>query len=225
LADRWIGITEAKEDARGSLEPTAAKGSKPKPLSPSKKALFQPSSTTDRTSGIKRPSGYFARRKSLAVGFNQLSTSQDKNVSVPSSPTKFSNGVQRLSLGPAPSDVRRQFERSPGLASSNVPVPLPKVVEKEAENNMQQSVSQVLTPSPEITSQMQTGSPVTLQIASAPEKLAAPAIVISQALEHSQEMVPNQDTDINVELTQQWREGVEPGEYIEEERAVSQFAL
>ena len=212
LADRWMGIKEIKEDARGALEPTVAKGSKPKPLSPSKKALFQQSSTTDRTSGIKRPSGYFARRKSLAVGFNQPSTSQENDTPMPSSPTKNSSGVKRLSLGSVPSDVWRRFERSPGPASSNVPAAFSKVVEKEPENNIQQQPSQVVPSSSEITSQVP-------QTALFPERLTAPAIVISQAPEDSQETV-NQDTDIDVEGTQQWREGVEPGEYAEDEQKV-----
>ena len=212
LVDRWMGIKETKEDARSAPEPTAAKGSKPKPLSPSKKALFQSSSTTDHTSGIKRPSGYFARRKSLAVGFNQPSTSQKDNTAIPSSPTKISNGVKRLSLGSAPSDVWRRFERSPGSAPNNAPVPSSKMVDKGAENNIRQQSSEVLTPSsPEIPSQVP-------QTASSPERLVAPAIVISQALEDSQET--NQDTDIDVEGTQQWREGVEPGEYAEDEQTV-----
>ncbi|KAF9040355.1 hypothetical protein BDZ89DRAFT_1035026, partial [Hymenopellis radicata] len=85
--------------------------SSPRPLSPSKRAPFETStntSTNARPSGIRRPSGYFARRRSTANGLTD--NQEDATPSAPLSPKKKAPlGLGRASMGSGITDARKRF--------------------------------------------------------------------------------------------------------------------
>ncbi|KAK2462013.1 hypothetical protein APHAL10511_006476 [Amanita phalloides] len=102
MANKWPGSKNTPTDA--------ASHSMPKPLSPSKKAPFQRASST---TSLRRPSGYFSRRKSLAIG----ATSQPGNDTVSNSSrvstgAKAGLGFRRASVGSGSADALQQFDKT-----------------------------------------------------------------------------------------------------------------
>ena len=200
---------------------------KPKPLSPSKKAPFQlpPPAAPDTTSGpsaaSRRPSGYYAKRKSLAVGF--IAPSSNTTTTAPVSPKKKPDiGLGRASLGSGPSNAWARFNKDAGQAVATQP-PTSKVVEKAAdavssvrEAARQASASPILT----------RGSPTpiyTLPNSSTPdpqvpfEEPEEPVIEPTQKAEPSDIGEQSSAMEINIDATQQWREGVQQNDQYEED--------
>lgn len=100
LADKWQSASE-QPAPQPAAQPTPLGNSRPKQLSPSKRAPFQPKNAQDAPqkppSGIRRPSGYFAQRKSLGV---PSVAPPPKNMNTPSSPKKKAHiGIGRASTG------------------------------------------------------------------------------------------------------------------------------
>ncbi|KAF8641136.1 hypothetical protein AX17_000778 [Amanita inopinata Kibby_2008] len=104
---------------------------RPRPLSPSKKAPFQGPSTASNsttrttsrtTSSLRRPSGYFARRKSLAPGSNFKRRGEANNTTNPrndggditqsSAGTKVGLGFRRASVGSGSVDAWKRFDKT-----------------------------------------------------------------------------------------------------------------
>ncbi|KAG5651555.1 hypothetical protein H0H81_008233 [Sphagnurus paluster] len=87
---------------------------KPKPLSPSKKAPFQvfTASSQRTSSSLRRPSGYFAKRKSLGAGLgSQRSEDDSLPVGASTSPKKkVGLGLGRASMGSGSQDAWQRFD-------------------------------------------------------------------------------------------------------------------
>ncbi|KAK7029013.1 hypothetical protein VNI00_014723 [Paramarasmius palmivorus] len=112
LANRWTNATSPPQQ-----DPSArAESPVPRPLSPGKKAIFQP--PTASSSSIRRPSGYFARRKSLGIGLGAAPVEEEEAtpapVPAPGSPKKKAGiGMGRASVGSAGSaDAWKRFDRN-----------------------------------------------------------------------------------------------------------------
>ena len=231
LASVWLN---AAEDKRSSPEPAAPKHDvpNPKPLSASKKAPFQAAAAAPAApessrppSAIRRPSGYFAKRKSLAVGFNIPPSSQESTPSAtPSSPKKKAViGKGRASMGSASADAWTRFDKNAGSGASEKPT-APKATEKDAEaaHCLREETRQAsAAPSPT------RGSPAPARVLAEPPRLPSPerrirpdVIDVSTILETPEVGDLSGDMAVDVEATQQWREGVQQ-EYVEEEEVVS----
>jgi len=216
-------------------QPTSAY--KPKPLSPSKKAPFQPpppvtlDTTSCRSSALRRPSGYYAKRKSLAVGVTaQPLSSQGTTTTTTTSvaPKKKPGiGLGRASLGSGPSDAWARFDKDAGQAVAEKP-PTSKVVAKEAEavGCVREAARQAsASPSPT------RGSPA--PIPTFPTNSITPRPRVSSVepeepvLEQAHIAEPQEFGElsrtmgIDVDATQQWREGVQQSDRYEEDAVSS----
>ena len=209
-------------DAQSSAGPTSNPQSfthKPKPLSPSKKAPFQlPPDTTSR-----RPSGYYAKRKSLAVGFTALPSSTTTTAVAPVSPKKKPGiGLGRASLGSEPSNARTWFNKDAGQAVGVEP-PTLKAVEKEpkvCEAERQTSASPIPTrgsPAPICTLPINSSTPKPQVSSVEPEE---PVIEPAQTAEPQD--IGELSRTMDVGITQQWREDVQQNDQYEEDVVCSE---
>ncbi len=109
-----------QENAANVNEAPTSTASGSRPLSPSKRAPFETSTntTTDaRPSGIRRPSGYFARRRSMANGLTDIQ--EDPTPSAPSSPKKKAPlGLGRASMGSGITDAWKRFNKDSDSATT-----------------------------------------------------------------------------------------------------------
>lgn len=223
MAHKWMGIVAPRDESRSPSKSTTtnALANKARPLSPSRKSPFQTAPSTSTTSldrssqsqssGTRRPSGYFAKRKSLAVGFDPPA-SQDLSTTAPQSPKK-SITFGRSSLGSAPADAWQPFDKD-----SN-----PEVAEKLFAPSSKSTKIDVVdvrgvtsrTPSPV------RRSPPLLPASDyrlpSPEKVPAPTITISPVIETYEAQELSQEIEIDVDATYQWRETVQQADYEEEE--------
>jgi len=213
LADKWKEATAAKEDVRSSAQNQAAV-SKPKQLSPSKKALFQNvdvavnSSSAKPSNGIKRPSGYLARRKSLAASASQT------NLGPTSSSPKKAAEFRRLSVGSAPS-VSRLIDQN--LKSRNQPPAQNFSSNGEGVHEISGSTPTPFIPEPAPPLQTSQGPHLTApQDPEVFEQPVAPIPVIKLPIEGVSETV-SQRVETDVKATQQWRDAVQQDEYIDED--------
>jgi len=211
LADKWKEATVAKEEVRSSAQHQAMV-SKPKQLSPSKKALFQNAGVTVISShakpsnGIKQPSGYFARRKSLAASASQT------NLGPTSSSPKKAVEFRRLSVGSAPS-VSRLIDQN--LKSRDQP---------PQDFSIGEGVHEISgsTPSPfipEPAPPLQTSQVLHLtahQDSKVLEQHVAPVPTIKPPIEGVSDTL-SQGIEADVNATQQWRDAVQQNEYIDED--------
>jgi kinetochore protein Spc7/SPC105 len=215
LADKWMEITAAREEARKSLV------SKPKSLSPSKKAIFLKTGgpvTAKPASGTKRPSGYFARRKSLAPGLDQPSANQPNLDPTPSTPRKANVDSRRRSVGSVPS-AAQQFDR---LASRN------QSSKSDFVSNGQ-NVRETLNPSPvpvilepAQSFQRGPGHAPPPQDSEVFEQPAAPILVVIPPIEETS--IVSEGTEIDVGATQQWRDAVQQDDYIDQDQSVGHIS-
>jgi len=234
LAGKWLGVSEPANEESPTPTPVAKTAPKPKPLSPSKKAPFQSSgtvpagSTSRPSSALRRPSGYFAKRKSLAVSFSvppaNEPTSSDR---VPSPKKKSGIGIGRASIGSGASDAWARFNKAAGSGMSEKALGKQKSSDKEAETEacVRESARQAsASPSPT------RGSPAPAQrqpIQNFQQDERSPSPKIPSLADANDDAPEIQYTDdhsgnmeIDVDATRQWREGVEPAKYDEEDDTV-----
>ncbi|KAJ3860127.1 Spc7 kinetochore protein-domain-containing protein [Lentinula novae-zelandiae] len=112
-------ISDPSLPAVESEQPSPAKRTEePRPLPPTKKAPFQSvpvPSSSQPASGIRRPSGYFARRKSLGAGLANMSSASpqapEEGVESAQSSLKEATtlGNRRASVNSGPSDAWTRF--------------------------------------------------------------------------------------------------------------------
>ncbi|KAH9487055.1 Kinetochore protein spc7 [Psilocybe cubensis] len=197
-------------------------------LSPIKKGSFSTSTAAAEppsrpSTALRRPSGYFAKRKSLAVGFEQSSTTKDFLNTGNSSQNSSTHA--RASMGSAPPDAWTRFNREVGfdaakvVGTSNV-VSIDRIA--EAGDVRQEDVEQ-----PNTTHSAQS-SPGSIQSTAVIESRdPSPEIQNNPAL-----VVPNMETQfpipkmqIDRDSTQHWREGVEQTEYEEENEEVPSISV
>ncbi|KAF8905455.1 Spc7 kinetochore protein-domain-containing protein [Gymnopilus junonius] len=241
LAGKWLDVAEkTSDDSPTSSDANASKSTTygPKPLSPSKKAPFQAPPAekpepTSRPSALRRPSGYFAKRKSLAVGFAS-STKNDENVSTPAVETSSQKKkLGRASLGSAPSTAWTRFNKDAALENTS------KSRSKEIDTN-EQGAEAFIREAPRhvdaSSSPARASSPPKGIVQSEPSNIGAkeppqevPAARLSTIAETPEVIDVSTHVEIDVEATQQWREGVQ-AEFDEEEEeeevpsiSISQF--
>lgn len=196
----------------------------PKPLSPDRTAPFQ-----QPASSLRRPSGYFARRKSLAVGSSssqvQAATTQGHDTAAGTlTPTPKKKlpflGLGRASMGAAPLVTSKPLNKKP-LPPIRPKSPARQSSDKEAEaaHCVREASHQAFAvPSPT------RGSPAPPRarvVEPEPEPTdipaEAPLLVVEEDMgELSGEM------EIDIDATQQWRDAVQAAEpAIDEEEMVS----
>ena len=201
LADKWMERTATKEEAKNSAQRQAPVSK----LTPSKRALFQNAgavanslATTKPSNGIKRSSGYFARRKSLAV-----SASQSNLGPTSSSPKKVAAGFRRLSVGSAPS-IAQQIDQNESRKQ-------PSTQEFLSNGEENEGVHEISSPTPvHLTA---------YQDSEALEQPVAPVPAIAPLIDEASNIV-SQGIEIDVEATQQWRDAVQQDNYIDEDESV-----
>ncbi|KAF9458347.1 Spc7 kinetochore protein-domain-containing protein [Collybia nuda] len=198
-------------------QPSPSKRPNPKPLSPSKKAPFQAPSgetTTLRLPSLRRPSGYFSRRKSLGagVGAKPLEDGEATETQVKSTPKKKAGlGLGRASMGSGISDARARFEKNAGAALEEI----------EKEQRVHGHVQEASLQATEAPNQ-------SLAPASAQSPLHEVSLPITHAVDISTILGPDilrgdEDiTSMEIDSTEQWRGGIELNELTQDnERPIS----
>ncbi|RDB29117.1 hypothetical protein Hypma_015188 [Hypsizygus marmoreus] len=209
----------------------SAPSPKPKPLSPSKRAPFQApsaiSSLQRPSSSLRRPSGYFARRKSLGTALASNSAEDGApSDEVRISPKKKAGlGLGRASLGSGAADAWTRFDKDAISKGKE------KEKEKEDVHSCDREASRQAAASPTVTrgspapSSPRPRSPAPLghTTPSSPEA----AIVDISTLLGPEEYGQNQgQDDMQVDPTEQWRHAVEPGDFDENDEppiSIKQF--
>lgn len=236
LAGKWLGVAEPPNQESPTPAPTAKTAPKPKPLSPSKRAPFQSSgtvtaeSTSRPPSALRRPSGYFAKRKSLAVNFSVPPANEPTpSVTVSSPKKKPGIGMGRASMGSGASDAWTRFNKAAGSGVSEKALGKQKSSDKEAEAEacVRESARQAsASPSPTRGSPAPAQRQLTQPSFHQDERSPSPEILsLAGANDDFPDVQDNDDhsgkMEIDVDATRQWREGVEPAKYDEEDDTVS----
>ncbi|KAJ7169443.1 Spc7 kinetochore protein-domain-containing protein [Mycena filopes] len=224
MAGKWnaASVTSSGSvDTRPSTPPMDLP--KPKPLDPSKRAPFlaqQAASTSSAAprapSALRRPSGYFARRKSMGAGLGTDTDNPDaENIAAPTAPKspkkKAGLGLGRVSMGSAPSDAWTRFDKSAvpdkGKAKEKAPAET-EVCAREAERQAAAS------PTPSRGSP----APASPRPKSTEVAPASPVIDLSALLESAPEF-GSDAAAMEVDPTEQWRDGVQEADFPDEEEA------
>ena len=172
----------------------------------------------------KRVSGYYAKRKSLAVGLQPPPSSTTTAVAPVSPKKKPGIGLGRASLGSGPSDAWPRFKKDVGQAVE--PPTSSKEVETETEAARQASASPSHTrgsPVPIVTALNDSSSSPKPQVSSVePEEL-----VISPAKSAEPQDIgePSGTMGVDIDATQQWREGVQQDDQYEEDEVWSNLCF
>ncbi|KAJ7823569.1 Spc7 kinetochore protein-domain-containing protein [Mycena olivaceomarginata] len=251
LAGKWRASTgPVVAETRPSTPPTDAP--KPKPLSPSKRAPFlaqtqTPAAASTSTaaprqpSALRRPSGYFARRKSMGVGLGVPDTTDKADAAAPASTVgpkspkkKAGVGLGRVSMGSAPSDAWTRFDRTAAVPAAGKENGKGKGKEKEPAAESEAVCAReaerqaAASPTPSRGSPAPNSPHPASPRSKSPSKSAevsSPVIDLSTLLESTPEFgaaAPN----IDVDPTEQWRDGVEEADFPEEEEvriSIEQF--
>ncbi len=196
----------------------------PRPLSPSKKARFEnigPKDSTQKKPAAKRPSGYFARRRSIATGLASApSEAELAPATTRTSPQKKAGlGLGRASMGSGPTDAWKRFNRDAGSGSTSKGT---ETAEKDPEVPVQRSTPQYSSPdrsAPPETSSSPTPTPTP----------TSPSPVVDDDLfpDLDPPSPENREVRMDVDLqatqaTEQWRQDVEPD--VDEDEGVSAIA-
>ncbi|KAJ6574650.1 Spc7 kinetochore protein-domain-containing protein [Mycena capillaripes] len=235
MAGKWTASTSSSVvEARSSPPPTDAP--KPKPLSPSKRTPFlaqkqapAPAPSTGsaaprQPSALRRPSGYFARRKSMGVGLGADTDKADAGSAVPSvaapkSPKKKAGvGLGRASMGSAPADAWTRFDRN--IAVSEKGKEKQKATESEAVCAREVERQAAASPTPS------RGSPAPASPRPAsprkPAEISSPSVVVDlSVLLDSAPEFGEPAANMEVDPTEQWRDGVQEADFPEEEARIS----
>lgn len=228
MASRWPA--SGSTPTRPQTSPTTSSLPKPKPLSPSKKTPFQASTT--RTNSLRRPSGYFARRKSLAAG----STSQPENDASGSAVqatagAKSGLGFRRASVGSGSADAWQNFDKG------NLPVQgtIPGSQSTARESNEDDTVNRPASPpgaeNPSNTrsptdpqSQAQSSIPNATSTSPTPPRATEPGASVdlsnflhSTADDDAEREPPAMANDDQGDETDRWRDALDTGNPANEE--------
>ncbi|KAG6868547.1 hypothetical protein C0993_001243 [Termitomyces sp. T159_Od127] len=176
----------------------------PKSLSPNKKAPFQGSTgakSSQRSSTIRRPSGYFAKRKSLGIDSGSQSLLQKNETPVVRTSLKMADGLRRGSLDSSSVGVRQHLDQN------------------QEPSHCDQEVSRQAADSTTITKEppapaSRTTSPVA-QIA--PTSLEQQVVDVSEVLspDEPEHVGPDLDDLMDLDATEQWRNAVQDHELVE----------
>lgn len=241
LAGRWLDAAEKASEQHTPSSLAKVTSSKPRPLSPNKKSPFQPPPTTSATSSetskpssaLRRPSGYFAKRKSLAVGFTPTAETSSSNTTDAQKKSGIAHG--RRSMGSAPSGAWTEFDKETGSGINNIK-------EKEAERCVREAIRQgTASPTPNRGSPSPTKippskvsvferppsrepspSPLPQSVPGLEPLLEEPDNLAEQPVEYEEMGQLSGNIEVDMDATQQWREGIQQPEE-EEEEVVSNF--
>ncbi|KAG6888765.1 hypothetical protein C0992_007556 [Termitomyces sp. T32_za158] len=177
-----------------------------RPLSPNKKGPFQdssaPKSSQRSSSTIRRPSGYFAKRKSLGIDSESQSLLQKNETLTVRTSLKNSDGsgLGRASLDSASVGARQHLNRNP------------------ESNHCDQEVSQQAADFPTLT--RESPAPASSQFTSpvaqiAPASLERQVVDVSEVLNPDESESVDADDSMRIDATEQWRNAVENHEFIE----------
>ncbi|KAK0465441.1 Spc7 kinetochore protein-domain-containing protein [Desarmillaria tabescens] len=167
----------------------------PRPLSPSKKARFESIGLKDspqKTSAAKRPSGYFARRRSMNLLLLLLERLPRR---------KQGLGLGRASMGSGPTDAWRRFNRDAG---SGLPSERTEITGEDLEIPLPDDTHQRSSPD-------RSAPPVTFSSPS--PSPTHPSPVVNGELSVSDPPSPEDQEgrmDVDLQTTEQWRQEVEP---------------
>ncbi|KAJ7139735.1 Spc7 kinetochore protein-domain-containing protein [Mycena epipterygia] len=226
LAGKWTASTSSPAVEVRPTTPSMGVP-KPKPLSPSKRAPFIPagastsSAAPRQPSALRRPSGYFARRKSLGAGLGAVDTDEPAASDAPAtlvsrkSPKKKAGlGLGRMSMGSAPSDAWTRFEKN---AVSDKGKGKEKATGNDATCAREAERQAAASPTPSRGSP----APASPQLASPrPNSTVihppSPVVDLSAMLDSAAEFG---DTPANMEVdsTKQWRDGVQEADFPDDE--------
>ncbi|KAG6919603.1 hypothetical protein DXG01_004267 [Tephrocybe rancida] len=185
---------------------TASPKPQPRPLSPSKKAPFQAlavSAASQRPStSIRRPSGYFAKRKSLGTTLGTENQEGETPAAKTPPKKKAGLGLGRASMGSASGDAWQRFDKEQA----------DKEKEKTAAHCDQEDSRQA-TASPIITR----GSPAPASPQPPPSVEASssrlPVVDVSAMLGPDDYEADQADDDMEIDATEQWRNAVEDNDF------------
>ncbi|KAF5375271.1 hypothetical protein D9758_000082 [Tetrapyrgos nigripes] len=219
LASRW---SQAASPETAQSPPPTSPNQEPRPLDPSKKAPFQAAPPTEKPNSkpnsLRRPSGYLARRKSLAVGFGATPATAENAPSVTrtSPKKKASIGLGRASMGSAASsDAWKRFDRN----AEPVQVDFGKGREKgkdilpQAEKLVQSSKPNLLPPF-----SVQQPQNVDMVQDPGPSSPSVPVVDLSTFLDS--EHLEDEDDHVDVDMaaaTEQWRDAIPADGYSADE--------
>lgn len=191
---------------------------RPKPLSPSKKALLQAPVVTPSASqtapAVRRPSGYYARRKSLAPVPSIIPNKgiEDVLATVKSPKKRLGSGIGRASVGSTPviawdrASVSQKGKETSKTGEADKLVVLPTTCEATQQPAVSSPTRNLLTPtSPRVNS-----AALLVQPSTTTNVVDFSTIVTSGFGE-------DEEADVDVAATEQWREGVEQVGYFEDD--------
>ena len=162
----------------------------------------------------KRSSGYYAKRKSLAVAMQPPPSSTTTATVAPVSPKKKPGiGLGRASLGSGSSNAWARFNKDIGQA---VEPPTSKEVETEAAQQASASPSlTIISPAPIGTPPNDSSSTPIPQVPS----VESDELVIerTQSAEPQEIEEPSGTMGVDIDATEQWREGVRQDDQYEED--------
>ncbi|KAG5648239.1 hypothetical protein DXG03_006197 [Asterophora parasitica] len=192
----------------------------PKPFSPSKKAPFQApalAKSGQASSSLRRPSGYFAKRKSLGAALGpQPQEEEDVSVLGRSSPKKKAPlGLGRASLGGAgSSDGWQRFDKDAVFVDKGKQKAAPAPhCDREAARQAAASPT-INRGSPAPASPRPAPASVELITPSSPSPPALPVVDVS-ALPSPEEYEGEESMDMDMDPTERWRNAIEPSEFAE----------
>ncbi|KAF7320165.1 Spc7 domain-containing protein [Mycena kentingensis (nom. inval.)] len=232
IAGRWTPTTSTpSKPASPKKTPDAGK---PKPLSPSKRAPFlvprtstapspaaKPSALPKPTGTLRRPSSYFGQRKSMAptVGGAAASGSASVVSNGPKSPRKVSGlGMGRASMGSAPSDAWKRFDRNPVSLKGKE-----KQVVPPSEPIVAQEVDQPKAASPQASASPRVAFPP-IEAGSSRTEAGSSVVNVSNMGDATEESEVARD-DMEVDATAQWREGVRAAEPPNDDEEVQTISI
>ncbi|KAJ8090525.1 hypothetical protein PM082_002413 [Marasmius tenuissimus] len=216
LASKWTSsVFQGPAQASSSTSTES-----PRPLPSSKTAVFQApsvqslhasSSSGNPVHSIRRPSGYFARRKSLGIGLTPAEDAGPSPSTGRASPKKKAAiGMGRASVGSGASDAWTRFDRNittPVELNSNV---------KGKERAMEPPVAITVTPATESPSAPIRPSEEGEMVIDE-EPLPTQAVDLSTLLGNDDGLEEEEEIQLeaNTQATEQWREGVPQEGYVQ----------
>ncbi|EAU93226.1 hypothetical protein CC1G_10294 [Coprinopsis cinerea okayama7 len=186
LADKGADTAHKPTTAQASSSATM---SKPKPFTPSKQAQASTSAAERPGSQLRQPTGYLARRKSLATGLGSQPGAFQ-------SPMRRAVSAGRASMGSGAQDAWKRFDKSNPPVPPTTVVPTPSQPEREPMDE---------DPAPETQPDPQTRSPSPRE-----EPVASPRNVdLSAVLSGPTFGDMDEDVDTAQDKAERWRAGVQ----------------
>ncbi|KAJ7462823.1 Spc7 kinetochore protein-domain-containing protein [Mycena galericulata] len=222
MAGKWTANSPVAA-VRPSTPPTDV--ARPKPLSPSKKAPFlartqnpATSSTSSvaprQPSALRRPSGYFARRKSLGVSLGAPDTTESDTggtaaalVSRKSPKKKAGLGLGRASMGSAPPDAWTRFDRN-AVSDKGKEKQNDTACAREAERQTASS------PTPSRGSPAPASPRPDSTVTSSPSAVVDLSGLLDSAGEFGEAPA---GIDVDIDPTEQWRNGAQEADFPDDE--------